>query len=131
MIDASAAIELVLAGRIGKEVAGLIEEERRLAAPEVIDLEFLQSMRGLLRAGKIDGQRADLAILDFDDLPVRRHRHRHLRRRIWKLRHDISAYDAAYVALAEWLDSRLITADARLARAVTGLGLDVRCELVR
>jgi predicted nucleic acid-binding protein len=58
------------------------------------------------------------ALRDYDDLPLRRHAHRPLLQQIWKLRNNFSAYDAAYVVLAEGLDAELLTADDRLARSV-------------
>jgi predicted nucleic acid-binding protein len=61
--------------------------------------------------------RAAAAVSDLGDLPLQRSPHRPLLQRIWQLRRAVTAYDAAYVALAEALDVSLVTADARLARA--------------
>ena len=44
----------------------------------------------------------------------------------WNLRHNVSAYDAAYVALCLRYGLPLVTLDLRLARAATALGVDVR-----
>lgn len=131
VIDASAAVELILAGKRSTRIAQAIENESRLDAPEIIDLEFLQAFRGLVRAGSVSDSRANQAIVDFDDLQLRTHGHRHMRKRIWELRHGFSAYDAAYVSLAEMLDTQLITCDARLSRAVSSHGLRIECVLVR
>ena len=62
-------------------------------------------------------RRAADAVSDLADLPLRRSSHRPLLRRIWELRHAVTPYDGAYIALAEALDVALVTADARLARA--------------
>lgn len=101
--------------------AGARSRERlngeRLAAPELIDLELTSVLRNLTRARKLTVQRARDALEDLGDLPLERARHRHLVPRCWELRENLTAYDAAYVALAELLSVPLITADRRLARA--------------
>jgi len=99
-----------------------------LAAPELIDLEVVSVLRSQLAAGLLDTRRASLALQDLMDLPLRRASHRPLLARCWELRANLSAYDAAYVALAEALDCVLLTADERLARAP---GVDCEIELVR
>src|SRR5947208_2952668 len=84
-----------------------------LAAPEIIDLEVVSVWRRTLT----DERRAALALSDLEDLPLARAPHLPLLPRCWALRHNLTPYDAAYVALAEALDSELVTADRRLARA--------------
>ena len=64
-----------------------------------------------------DERRASLALADLADIPLRRAPHLPLLARCWELRHNLTPYDAAYVALAEVLDVALVTADARLSRA--------------
>ena len=64
-----------------------------------------------------DERRASLALADLADLPLRRAPHLPLLACCWELRHNLTPYDAAYVALAEALDIALVTADARLSRA--------------
>lgn len=88
----------------------------RLAAPELLDVEVLAAIRGLVRTG-LPVPRATAAVTDLASLPIRRLPHRPLLARIFELRDNLTAYDAAYVALAEVLDVVLLTADARLARA--------------
>ena len=95
-----------------------------LAAPELIDLETASVIRRGLLAGRLDDRRAQLALTDLVELPLRRAPHRSLLARCWKLRDNLTIYDAAYVALAELLDAVLVTADARLAGAP-----GVRCEV--
>ncbi len=89
----------------------------RLAAPELIDLELTSVLRNLTRAKKMTVRRALDALDDLGDLPLERAGHRHLIRRCWELRENLTTYDAAYVALAELLSVPLVTADARLATA--------------
>lgn len=95
-----------------------------LVAPELIDLETTSVIRRHLQAGQLPERRADLALTDLVELPLRRIPHRSLLERCWELRENLTVYDAAYVALAELLDVTLVTADARLARAP-----ELRCRL--
>ena len=99
-----------------------------LSAPELIDLEVVSVLRSQLAAGLVDTRRANLALQDLVDLPLRRASHLPLLARCWELRANLSMYDAAYVALAEALDAVLLTADERLARAP---GVDCEIEIVR
>lgn len=91
--------------------------DERLAAPAFIDLEVASIWRRYSRAGRLSPRRADAALADLADLPLERAPHGPLLRRIWELRDNLSAYDASYVALAEALDTILLTGDERLARA--------------
>jgi predicted nucleic acid-binding protein len=88
-----------------------------LAAPQLIDLEVASVLRRLTLAGQLPERRSVLALADLIDLPIERAPHLPLLHRCWELRANITAYDAAYVALAEGLDTVLLTADQRLARA--------------
>lgn len=89
----------------------------RLSAPELIDLEVVSVFRRLCAADQLDPARADQALADLDALRLDRVPHRPLLRRCWELRHNVTVYDAAYIALAEILDATLVTADRRLASA--------------
>jgi predicted nucleic acid-binding protein len=91
-----------------------------LVAPEIVDLEVTSVWRRTLT----DKRRAALALADLTDLPLRRAPHLPLLPRCWELRHNLTPYDAAYVALAEALDVALVTADSRLSRAA-----GVRCAV--
>jgi predicted nucleic acid-binding protein len=99
-----------------------------LAAPELIDLETSSVIRRQLSVGALDARRAELALTDLIDLPLRRAPHRPLLARCWELRANLTVYDAAYVALAELLGVVLLTADARLANAP---GLRCKLDLLR
>jgi len=88
-----------------------------LHAPHLIDLEIAQVLRRYARSGVISADRGDEALADLVDFPITRHPHFVLLERIWHLRHSLTAYDAAYLALAEALDASLLTRDGALAKA--------------
>jgi predicted nucleic acid-binding protein len=100
---------------------------RTLHAPHVLDVEVAQVIRRYAANGEISGERGRLALADLADLPLRRYPHDFLLPRMWDLRNNLTAYDAAYVALAEALDAPLLTRDRRLAVAA---GHRARIELV-
>jgi predicted nucleic acid-binding protein len=99
----------------------------RLTAPGLVDLEVISSLRRIIRAGKESAERAEHALRDLVALPLERVQHGNLAHRIWELRDNLTAYDASYVALAERLDTLLLTADAAFARAP---GVECRIELL-
>jgi predicted nucleic acid-binding protein len=88
-----------------------------LAAPHLMDLEVGSVLRRLVRNGHVPERRAHLALTDLADLPVERIPSLPLLPRCWELQDNLTIYDAAYVALAETLDVKLLTANGRLARA--------------
>ena len=121
VLDASAALDWLLQTAAGQRIEQRIYSHREsLHAPHLLDLEVGQVLRRLVREGAVSAQRAEQAIEDLLDLRIARYPHFVLLPRIWQLRHNLSAYDAAYVALAENLGARLLTRDARLA-SVSGL----------
>lgn len=99
-----------------------------LAAPELIDPEVLSVLRRGVASGAMTAQRGGVAMADLIDIPLRRAPHRPLLRRCWELRRNLTSYDACDVALAEYLDVTLLTADGRLANAS---GLRCAVELLR
>jgi predicted nucleic acid-binding protein len=118
VLDASAAIDWLLQTAAGQRIERRIySRNESLHAPHLLDLEVGQVLRRLVREGKVSTNRADQAIEDLLDLRITRYPHFVLLPRIWRLRHNLSAYDAAYVVLAENLGARLLTRDARLASA--------------
>ena len=86
----------------------------RLAAPHLLDLEVISAWRRLVSAGELDERRARLALADLQGLRVDRVGHRSLLDRCWELRRNVTAYDAAYIALAELLEVTFLTADGKL-----------------
>lgn len=113
--DSSAVVEVLLNTPSGLEIRRRFELEEAIHVPHLLDLEVLQVLRRYARTSILDDQRVAEALQDFEDLPLRRHSHRVLLPRIWELRHNLTAYDAAYLALAEILDAPLITRDRAFA----------------
>ncbi len=118
VLDASAALELVLASANGKAVSRRIgEPHESLHAPHLLLVEAAQALRRLVRNGAIREARAWEALRDLADLDAEYYEHEPLLDRIWQLRDNLTAYDASYVALAEALDAPLLTFDEKLANA--------------
>ena len=118
VLDASAAVDWLLQTPAGRQIDKRIySRNESLHAPHLLDLEITQVLRRLVRESLISSQRAGQAMEDLLDLRVTRYPHVILLSRIWQLRHNLSAYDAAYVVLAEKLGAALISRDTRLASA--------------
>ena len=98
-----------------------------LHAPHLIDVEVAQVIRRYAAVGEIEPERGVTALADLADMHFRRYPHDLLLPRVWALRHNLTAYDAVYVALAEALDAPLLTRDQRMAGAA---GHHARIELV-
>ena len=103
-----------------KVLARLMLPGESLHAPELLDLEVLSGLRALARRRELQPLRAELAVAKLAKLRVTRHSHAKLRDRIWSLRENLTPCDAAYLAVAERLEARLLTSDPRLARAARG-----------
>ena len=118
VVDASALLELLLQTSLGTRVeARLFRDDDELHAPHLLDVEIVQGLRRLVRTGEVSSGRADDAIADLTDLDLHRHAHVDLVRRAWKLRDNISADDAMYVALAEAIEAPIVTCDSPLGKA--------------
>jgi predicted nucleic acid-binding protein len=118
VLDASAAVDWLLQTPAGRRIEMRIySRSESLHTPHLLDLEVPQVLRRLVREHVVSAQRAYEAIEDLLDLRVTRYQHFVLLPLIWQLRHNMSAYDAAYIVLAEKLGATLITRDARLASA--------------
>ncbi len=116
VVDASAVLEVLLNTRDGAGIAArLFTAGETLHAPHLLDLEVTQVLRRYARSGELTVQRGMQALEDLVDLPLVRYPHEFLLGRIWELRDNVTAYDAAYLALAEALAAPLVTRDAALA----------------
>jgi predicted nucleic acid-binding protein len=118
VVDASALLEFLLQTPAGGRVeARLFRDEDEIHAPHLVDVEVVQGLRRLVRMDEVSSARAAEAIEDLIELDLHRHAHLDLVSRAWKLRNNISAYDAMYVALAEAIDAPIVTCDGPLAKA--------------
>ncbi len=124
VVDASIVVTALADDGPDGDRARLRLRGERLVAPHVIDLEVASAWRRMAAAGDLDDRRAALAFEDLHDVRLDRVPHGPLVDRAWRLRGSLTIYDAAYVALAEQLDTVLLTADRRLARAT-----EPRCEI--
>ena len=128
VVDASVALETLLQTPAASAVERrLFDSAETLHAPHLIDVEIAQVLRRYAAAGSATPDRSRAALADWADFPVHKYAHDFLLPRVWELRHNLTAYDAVYVALAEALDAPLITRDRRLAAAA---GHRARVELV-
>lgn len=118
MLDASAAVDWLLQTPAGQRIdERIFLRKESLHSPHLLDLEVVQVLRRLVRESLVSANRADQATNDLLDLRITRYPHVVFLPRIWQLRHNFSAYDAAYIALAEELRALLLTRDGRLASA--------------
>jgi predicted nucleic acid-binding protein len=118
VLDASAVVDWLLQTPAGKRIEQRIYARKdTLHTVYLLDVEFAQVLRRLVREGTLARKRAEEAIEDLIAVRVTRYAPVLLLDRIWQLRQNLSAYDAAYVALAEELKAPLITRDQRLAAA--------------
>lgn len=117
-VDASVIADFLTAsGERGQKARAALRRDPAWVAPEHLKIEVVSTIRGLLIGKKLAEDKAQNAVdriprLSVDYVPIDR-----LVPRIWQLRNNVSAYDAAYVALAEARQLKLVTADGRLARA--------------
>jgi predicted nucleic acid-binding protein len=118
VIDASCLYDVVVDGVGAEAIRGRLTAETDHAAPHVIDVEVLGTIRRDRMLGRLDPTAAAQALEDLHAWPGERFGHRPLLARAWELRDRVRTWDAMYVALAEALDAPLLTLDARLARVV-------------
>lgn len=124
IVDASCLYNMLVGKPNAARIRARLASEPEYVAPHVIDVEVLGVIRREFLFGRLDRTAAFQAVEDLRDWPGERFGHRDLLDRAWELRANVRGWDAMYVALAEALQSVLITTDARLARA-TGL----RCSI--
>ena len=121
VVDASIVVRLLQNRREDAGLRERFEQHRYVQAPALIDAEVASAMRGLLMTSKaairITAARAEQMLDDFAELPLERYSMRPYQRRVLALRDNFTVYDAFYVALAESLDTPLLTDDRKYARA--------------
>ena len=118
VVDASALLEALLRTPVGIAVEErLLQAEETVHAPHLIDLEVAHVLSRYAASRRFELSRCRDALDDLAKFPLTRYAHEVMLPRIWELRHNLTAYDAAYVALAEELDARLVTCDPGIAAA--------------
>jgi predicted nucleic acid-binding protein len=116
VLDASAAIELVLATQPGAAVAERLRGET-LHTPAHFDVEVVGGIRRAVLRQLISDHEGLVAVADFQRLPVRHWSTKPFLQRAYQLRSTHTIADGVYVALAEGLDAPLITCDGRLTQS--------------
>lgn len=114
----------VVVGLLTNTIDGAVIDGVELSAPHLIDSEVVHALRRMTTSGKISATTADVAFAGFRLLAIRRRPVSPLLDRMWELRHNLSGYDATYVALAEVINEPLLTTDRRLATAP-----GIRCQV--
>jgi predicted nucleic acid-binding protein len=128
VVDASIILEVLLRTKSSQAIEKKIfSRGQTLHAPHLIDIEIAQVLRRYTSAGDITPERGAEAIQDLRDFRISRYSQEILLSRIWQLRTNITAYDAAYIALAEVLDAPLLTRDSKLSRSP---GSTAKIELI-
>jgi predicted nucleic acid-binding protein len=115
VLDASAVLEILSLSEKGVELS-LSLADTQIHAPELIDVEVLNVLRKWTFAGIMSATHSEQAVKTFRSLDITRHRHSELVPAIWALRHNLSAYDASYLALAHALGAELVTMDSGLRK---------------
>jgi len=117
VLDASVVVELLtngpLADSLRRDLAGRSDS---FIVPHLLDVEVVSAFRGLLAGQRVDSHRTEQLLAGIASLPAERYPHTPLLERIWELRHNFTAYDAAYIALAEVTGSILYTCDEKLLK---------------
>lgn len=122
VLDASAMVEALVGMTPSDELLGLLEGD--IHAPHLLDVEVASVLRGLELARVIAPERTQQALDDYWSFTIARHEFEPLGGRVWELRHQFTAYDASYMALAEILECPLVTCDRKVR--TTGHRADVR-----
>jgi predicted nucleic acid-binding protein len=117
VLDASVVVELLtngsLADSLKRDLAGTSES---LAVPHLLDVEVMSALRSLTAGKRIDFHRRGQLLAALAAFPAERYGHEPLLARMWELRHNFTAYDAVYIALAEATGAALYTCDAKLLK---------------
>jgi predicted nucleic acid-binding protein len=124
VIESSAMVDALVGDRLDTELSNLLATEE-LHAPALLDFEVASALRGHALAGKLSEPRLNEALADFAALQVERYPMTDQLGSVVALRSNFTAYDAAYVVLAQALGAPIVTADAKLLEA-SRLGVDIK-----
>lgn len=117
VLDASVVVELLTNGTLADSLRrNLAGRDETVIVPYLLDIEVMSAIRNLVAGRRIDSHYSERLLTGLAELPADRFAHTPLLGRIWELRHDFTAYDAAYIALAEATNSVLYTSDEKLSR---------------
>lgn len=117
VLDASVVVELLTNRELGEAIRrALAESHDSFIVPHLLDIEVTSALRKLIAGQRIDSHYTAQLLSQLAELPAERYAHTPLLGRIWELRHNFTAYDAAYIALAEETNSVLFTCDEKLGR---------------
>ncbi|MFZ1155153.1 MAG: type II toxin-antitoxin system VapC family toxin [Solirubrobacteraceae bacterium] len=122
VLDASVAVEIVLSTEYGRLALDRVEREPEVHVPEHFHIEAISALRGGLLRKEVSELRTVRSLTLLEQLRVVRFPILELSDAIWELRHQLTAYDAAYLALARRLDASLLTIDSGLAKAARAEG---------
>ena len=117
VLDASVVVELLTNGALADSIrSDLSGRDESFVVPHLIDVEVMSAIRRLAAGQRIDAHRSDQLLTGLAALPAERCPHTPLVGRMWELRHSFTAYDAAYIALAEAMNAVLYTSDQKLCK---------------
>jgi predicted nucleic acid-binding protein len=117
VLDASIVVELLTNGLLADSIRRALKtSDETFIVPHLIDVEVVRAIRRMVAGGRLDGERCRDLLAALATLPAERYPHTALIGRIWELRHNFTAYDATYIALAEATDGVLYTSDEKLCK---------------
>ena len=126
VVDTSVVFAALVAPEAWPRLVSRLTDDAELFCPHLLDTELLHALRQAVARGEIGDDRATDVLTDLGELALVRYPHWPFSRRAWQLRHNLTPYDAMFVALAEVLEVPLLTCDARLA---SSSGHDAQVEL--
>lgn len=117
VLDASVVVEILTSGRLAESLRrDLAGRNDSLIVPHLLDVEVASALRNLVAGRRIDSRDSKPLLTGLAMLPAERYAHTPLLGRIWELRHNFTAYDAVYIALAEATNAVLYTCDEKLCK---------------
>ena len=117
VLDASVVVELLTNGPLADYIRyELANPKEPFIVPHLVDVEVVSALRRLAVDRRIDSHRSAQMLAALAELPAERYPHTPLLGRIWQIRRNFTAYDAAYIALAEATNSALCTCDEKLRK---------------